>query len=81
MILKLGKVECNQHDFQNFINLGFTASKKLRYLYIVTNNWDDPLLKDLNENFLPKLIYATENHEISLDNDSMMKFIIGVVEN
>ena len=63
IIMKFGNLNCDKQGFLNFINNGFMVSKKLRYLYINTPHFNDPVLKSLNEGYLPKVFYATEGHD------------------
>eukprot|EP00347_Sterkiella_histriomuscorum_P006697 403351781 len=80
IILKFGILNSDKQAFLNFINNGFMISKKLRYLYINTPHYNDPVSKSLNESYLPKVFFATESHDSKIDSDVLIDFMSQIVE-
>ncbi|CDW85255.1 ankyrin unc44 [Stylonychia lemnae] len=80
IILKLGNLKCDKPGFLNFINNGYMISKKLRYLYLNTPHFQDPITKTLNDSYLPKIYLATESYDQRIDSNVLIDFMSQIVE-
>ena len=56
------------------------VAQKLKYLYVTSNNWNDPQIQTLNDNFLPKVFHATEGYDDRIDTTMLLDFLTQVVE-
>lgn len=72
LILKIGDINCDQVEFRNFINAGFMTATHLRYLYVTTDNYLDVIVQSMNQNFLPKMMYATQVHDPMIDSPVLL---------
>ena len=81
IVLKIGSINCDKSAFIKFINNGFMVSTRLKYLYVNTPHYAEPINKQIGETFLPKLYIVTEKYEEKVDNDLLLNFLCQVVEN
>lgn len=55
-------------------------SKKLRYLYLNTPHFADPVTKSFNDGYLPKVYFATEYHDDKIYSSVLLDFMSQIVE-
>ena len=70
VILKIGTVTCEAITFENFIKLGYEQSPVLKYMYITTNQYSNPIIQKVidAEGENPKTLIVTEIYDSKIDS-------------
>lgn len=70
--LKIGQVKVTEPNFTAFLLKGFTTHEKLRFLYITTDLATHKAVTDVNNNFLPKIVYATFEPDVKINTEKLL---------
>lgn len=57
------------------------TSTHLRYLYINTPHYSNEVINSSNDSFLPKVLYATKLNDPNLNSNTLLDFMVQIVEN
>ncbi len=81
-IMKLGNCTCDAEIFQTFLQQGFQQSPFLKYMYITTTQFMNPIIKKIQdaEGENPKTLAVTEAYDAKLDSPMLVDLMSQISE-